>query len=1246
MNIRLIMIGLIVLVLGCGVAAAAPNITSYNPSSLTPSSFVGVAQNFDVTVNETCNITWYMNGTNVQQVSGLTDTYTNNTAPAGTYNVTAVASNVNGSVNVSWLWTVNNPAPGITPSPASPVSDNVGDSRTFTVNVNQTANVAWFLNGNALFTNNSVTAASYTNTSAKLGAHNVTAVASNANGSDMFSWVWNVAAVPAPSITSTTPSGNTATDNTGDSRTFTVNTDQSVNATWYLNGSVVSTDTSVMSSSYLNNSAKAGTFNITAFVNNSNGNDVHTWTWTVSNLPLNITGFSPASNPTTTVGNTPEFNITTNQVCTVTWKENGSVVKSEPGVTFSTYNDTTAAVGTYNITATVTNANGTLTKSWIWNVKPQTYFTGNGVWDGTAGLSLDYTWNALSYSGFYYDLDSGLGSESMTLHLDSTSDRSIGDNDLNYTTSPIETDFEHGAWGKYEVIGFMAERYFAGYTVNTSTAITTSSISMMARGQLSKVLIDDDEKQSVYSGSALILEDGYALNIVELDKDGNKVFVTLTKDGDELDSGVLSTGTPYIYEADIGDLDDVPMVIVNFKEIFSGIETNAVFVEGIFQISDDYLDLNSGDEFGIMEIKSISATKIEMENEDSFSLSKGDTVEIMGKLKFLVADDNTLRFAPFVDMSDPGTYELRGTIAEDQVYKWTPLNFEGFYYDIDEGIQSESLEVKTLAGRTIASGQLVYTAVPVTTTFEHSAWGSYEVIGFMAEKYFAGYLGTTTFTGALSTMSSGQLSKVLIDDDDQKSIYGGSALILEDGYSLSIVEVDKDGGKVFVELEKDGDEVDSGIVSSNDDYIYETDLGDMDDVPIIVVHFDEIFRGTETNAVFVEGIFQISDDYLELEGGDSYDEMEITSVTSTKIEMKNEDSIDLGKGDEIELMGEVMINVADDSSSVRYYPYVEEETEPSDSLEVDLSASTIKEGESVTITVTSRGSLISDAEVRSEGSRIGTTDEEGRLTYTFSDEGIYTIVAEKEQYVDSAGVDIEVISPEDEARKMSIEPPEVIYEGDTVTFTVVRSIDGEALEDVDVTYDGKYIGTTDAIGEVAYTVKEAGMHKLVATSDEYLDSELNIEVKALEARFDFADLVLSPLEVSSGDDVTITLNATNTGQARGSYEVELLINGNATQTLEISLDVGESTDVEFIHTAGEPGTYLVKVEGMTRTLEVEEGSNTILYLLGGAGLAVIGGAVYLFTAGGWTAEIAGAKMGEAFASLSEKVSQMLSSIRK
>lgn len=89
-----------------------------------------------------------------------------------------------------------------------------------------------------------------------------------------------------PNITSWYPREPIVNDTAeeGESRTFKVATNQTVNVTWYINGSEVHTNTSVpaeVNATYTNASAVAGAWNVSAIVSNENGTDMHTWNWTV-----------------------------------------------------------------------------------------------------------------------------------------------------------------------------------------------------------------------------------------------------------------------------------------------------------------------------------------------------------------------------------------------------------------------------------------------------------------------------------------------------------------------------------------------------------------------------------------------------------------------------------------------------------------------------------------------------------------------------------------------------------------------------------------------------------------------------------------------------------------------------------------------------------------------------------------------------------------------------------------------------
>jgi hypothetical protein len=62
------------------------------------------------------------------------------------------------------------------------------------------------------------------------------------------------------------------------------------------------------------------------------------------------------------------FNIRANQTVDVTWDINGTTVFNQTNVTESSYTNTSASPGIWNVTATANNANGAVSQQWLWNV--------------------------------------------------------------------------------------------------------------------------------------------------------------------------------------------------------------------------------------------------------------------------------------------------------------------------------------------------------------------------------------------------------------------------------------------------------------------------------------------------------------------------------------------------------------------------------------------------------------------------------------------------------------------------------------------------------------------------------------------------------------------------------------------------------------------------------------------------------------------------------------------------------------
>ncbi len=105
-NISIVYVDVPIITKKCNLSL---NITSSIPSS-DPTTLIGNAQSFAVTLNRSADVTWYFNGFSVQSnISVTSASYSNNNAGVGVHNVTIVASDGDETVSRTWNWTVVTP---------------------------------------------------------------------------------------------------------------------------------------------------------------------------------------------------------------------------------------------------------------------------------------------------------------------------------------------------------------------------------------------------------------------------------------------------------------------------------------------------------------------------------------------------------------------------------------------------------------------------------------------------------------------------------------------------------------------------------------------------------------------------------------------------------------------------------------------------------------------------------------------------------------------------------------------------------------------------------------------------------------------------------------------------------------------------------------------------------------------------------------------------------------------------------
>jgi S-layer protein (TIGR01567 family) len=593
-----------------------------------------------------------------------------------------------------------------------------------------------------------------------------------------------------------------------------------------------------------------------------------------------------------------------------------------------------------------------------------------GTTNGVSNLADDsFTWNPQNFPGFYYDPKKDIGTEQLTISI-------TDENDLSgsvpfgvvYTTTACQSAFQLSDFGSYNVIGFLGEKYFAGYVNDTGLyqwmqipLLRSDDPNSLDKGQLQKILMDDNSEIVVTQDKPLELLEGYQLGFKSIDSRSSRVDLELRKDGVVVDTSsaypskddATYSDKTYTYKKDLGDQKGLVTIAVYIKNAYNDTETSAITVDGIWQISEESTAVKVGDKFGKMSVGEADGTAgiITLNNAGQpISLQGNSDVPLMGDIHLRTADSNALRLYLYRQVTEPGTYDIRGSIAGaidktdnlvEGSFTWSPQNFAGFYYDADRDLGTESLTTTLTEGNWLSGDSpygISYQTVAQLAELQFQDWGRYLIIGFLGEPYFAGY--SLTEDGGMdllnwasideNSLASGQLERILLDSREKTVLAKGDFLDLEEGYRLLLKGVD-DNGKAFLELSKDGATVNSKIIApgheyantADQTYYYRTNVGVQNGLVTIAVHFkDAVSDGRKSEAI-VDGIWQISEIPVLVAPDKTFGKMLVRSVDASNgvITMDNKDSaLTLNKNRDISLLPEIGLRTAD-NDTLRFFIY-------------------------------------------------------------------------------------------------------------------------------------------------------------------------------------------------------------------------------------------------------------------------------------------------------------------------------------
>ena len=548
---------------------------------------------------------------------------------------------------------------------------------------------------------------------------------------------------------------------------------------------------------------------------------------------------------------------------------------------------------------------------------------GNGIWRAD-----DFGW-------FYYDLDENQGGEQLEVELDG---RVAEKDKIVYSSRAWSNKFEYEPWGTYKAVAFMGRLFLAGYPESTFT----EEVSTLEKGLLRAVLLDEDRTITLNYNTTLPLEGGYVLAVNEISEKNGMVTFVLLKNGQIVHFAVVTPGESFVYK-----VDGVPVILVHLKEAMSGGSSGFAELDAVFQVSDlPDVTLFEGGKLGELEVTDLFDDGFKFQNYRALTLSRNAVRSLTGNLAFVVVDSPDLYYYPEGGIFDYGVHELRGPTYNNASFipvklgdynsstiaRWNSENYSGFYFDPEKQLGAETLVLYNVHDRTVLPPSrpkvdqttntafqdgFQYTTFLQPKEFDYKTWGSYFVISFLGTQWFAGYDSSLLGSPAKKSLLEHEYLGMVLTDSEIKGIVLAGNYTLAEGYEMRIRDVANDS--IFLELLKNGEHVDGSVVKSNSTYIYDKDLGDVDDLPIILVHVSNVFNNGTSRFATIDGIFQISDEYvLPVEPGLGMGDMEIVATQPAAIVMVNNDYINLNRDSTVSIGPGMNIKVAD-NDTLRYY---------------------------------------------------------------------------------------------------------------------------------------------------------------------------------------------------------------------------------------------------------------------------------------------------------------------------------------
>jgi len=391
-------------------------------------------------------------------------------------------------------------------------------------------------------------------------------------------------------------------------------------------------------------------------------------------------------------------------------------------------------------------------------------------------------------------------------------------------------------------------------------------------------ILADGRSRTMRMNDTWNLGGGYNLSLRDADAVQETILLVLNRSHETIDSRTLRTNETFEYRTDLSGVgDDVLLFRCHIDDILLD---QSAKIDDLYLYSDTPVYVNIGDRYGEFEVDLIDSSGIVFKNADSIIFS--GTCSILNEtISFEVSDNRRYAYL-YTTKTGSGTYRLEGTPSSyrAEAGRWMNLtgdNHPAFCYDLETGVSYEELKVYFSGDRFIAAGDATYTVNVIAGE-----------TGFLGQRH-----------RSFNSESADMLSRILVNESDEDAVPVqldiGEGYALREGYLLTLKDIFITGGTAWLELEHEGDVVESDVCIEGEVFEYSVSVAGRD-VPVFECTIETIFNDKEHGFVLLKDIKQCSDEVKKINVGDRYGEFKVSEITANRIVMKNTESITIDDG--------------------------------------------------------------------------------------------------------------------------------------------------------------------------------------------------------------------------------------------------------------------------------------------------------------------------------------------------------------